>query len=132
MPARAPRDSLILLPMSLSFKAEHRDGYSIVRLAGEPSLGQFLSFLQLIAVETAGWPARRVLFDLRGVRSLTSFTDHYAIGEEAARQLQHLHRIASLVDPDRITHASEKTARRSGLNLMVFTDEAEALAWLTA
>jgi len=132
MPARVAPDSLILLLMSLSFKAEHRDGYSIVRLAGEPSLGQFLSFLQLIAVETAGWPTRRVLFDLRGVRSLTSFTDHYAVGEEAARQLQHLHRIASLVDADRITHASEKTARRSGLNLTVFTDEAEAVAWLTA
>ncbi len=100
--------------MSLSFKAEHRDGYSIVHLAGDPSLGQFLSFLYLIGIETAGWPGKRVLFDLRGVSTLTSFTEHYAVGEEAARQLQHLHRIASVVDPDRITHASGKTARRSG------------------
>jgi hypothetical protein len=35
-------------------------------------------------------------------------------------------------DADRITHASEKTARRSGLNLMVFSDFDEAVAWLTA
>jgi hypothetical protein len=122
-----------MLPrMSLDFGVEHREGYSVVRLAGEPSLGQFLSFLQLMGVETSGWPARRVLFDLRGIRTLTSFTEHYAVGEEASRQLQHLYRIASLVPPDRITRASEKTARRSGLNLTVFTDEAEALAWLLA
>lgn len=116
--------------MSLTFEVEHRERYSVVRLAGEPSLGQFLSFMQLIGVETSGWPVKRVLFDLRGIRTLTTFTEHFAIGEEAARQLGHLHRIASLVPPDRITHVSEKTARRSGVNLTVFTDEAEAIAWL--
>jgi hypothetical protein len=117
--------------MSLRFDIEHRDGYSVVRVEGEPSLGQFLSFLHLIGIETSGWTARRVLFDLRAVQTLTSFTDHYSIGEEAARQLAHLHRVASLVEPHRITHASEKTAQRSGMNLVVFTDEATAVAWLT-
>jgi hypothetical protein len=118
--------------MSLRFEVEHRDGYSVVRVEGAPSLGQFLSFVHLIGVETAGWETRRVLFDLRGVETLTAFTEHYAIGEEAARQLPHLHRVASLVEPHRITRASEKTAQRAGMNLSVFTDEAEALAWLTA
>jgi hypothetical protein len=117
--------------MSLRFDVEHHDGYSVVRVKGEPSLGQFVSFLHLMRVETSGWDSRRALFDLRGVQTLTSFTDHYAIGEEAVRQLSHLQRVASLVAPDRITRASEKTAQRSGMNLVVFTDEAEALAWLT-
>jgi hypothetical protein len=116
--------------MSLSFDVEHRETYSVVRLHGEPTLGQMLSMIQLLGVETAEWRARRVLFDLRGVRTLTSFTDHYAIGEEAARNLRHLNRIASVVDTDMITHASEKTAQRSGVNLTVFTDEAEAVRWL--
>lgn len=116
--------------MSLETSVEHREGYSVVRVQGTPSLGQFLSFLQLVGVETAGWPNRRVLFDLRGVRSLTTFTEHYAIGEEAARQLGHMQRVASLVPPDRITRTSEKTARRSGMNLTVFTEEAAAIAWL--
>lgn len=116
--------------MSLEIKVEHREGYSVVRVDGEPTLGQFLSFLQLIGVETSGWAAKRVMFDLRGVRTLTTFTEHFAVGEEVARQLKHLHRIASVVPADRITRASEKTARQSGVNLMVFTDEAEAVAWL--
>jgi hypothetical protein len=118
--------------MSLRFDIEHREGYSVVRVDGDPSLGQFLSFLQLIGVETIACRVKRVLFDLRGVQTLTAFTEHYAIGEEAARQLPHLHRVASLVPPHRITRASEKTAQRSGMNLTVFTDEASAIAWLTS
>lgn len=116
--------------MSLTFQVEHRERHSIVRVDGDPSLGQFLSFLQLMGVESAGFPHKRVLFDLRGVRTLKTFTEHYAVGEEAARQFRHLHRVASLVPPDRITRASEKTARRSGMNLQVFTEEGEAVAWL--
>ena len=116
--------------MSLGFSVEHRERYAVVRVQGEPTLGQFLSFLHLIGVETAGWPVKRVLFDLRDVRTLTSFTEHYAVGEEAARQLAHLHRVASVVPGDRITRASEKTAQRSGLNLVVFTDEGAAIEWL--
>lgn len=120
-----------MLPaMDLSFDVEHRNGYALARIRGEPSLGQFLALIRRIGLESAAWPSKRVLFDLRGIRTLTSFTDHYAVGEETARQLSHLHRIASLVDPDMITRASEKTARRSGVNLTVFTDEAEATAWL--
>jgi hypothetical protein len=118
--------------MSLSFDVEHRDRYSVVHVKGEPSLGQFLSFVQLMGSETASWPAKRIMIDLRGIRTLTTFTEHYAVGEEVVRQLSHLHRIASLVDSDRMTRASEKTARRSGVNLTVFTDEAEAIAWLVA
>jgi hypothetical protein len=118
--------------MSLRFDVEHRDAYSVVRVEGAPTLGQFLSFLHLIAVETTGWKVRRVLFDLRQVKTLIAFTDHYAVGEEAARQLSHLQRVASLVEPDRITRASEKTAQRSGMNLMVFTEEEAAIGWLTA
>jgi hypothetical protein len=118
--------------MDLRFDVEHRDLYSVVRVEGAPTLGQFLSFLQLMGVETTGWTVRRVLFDLRRLQTLTAFTEHHAVGEEAARQLAHLQRVASLVEPHRITRASEKTAQRSGMNLMVFTEEDAAIAWLTS
>ena len=118
--------------MSLRFDVEQRDGYAAVRVEGEPSLGQFLSFLQLMGVETSGWKLKRVLFDLRQVGTLTAFTDLYMVGEEAARQLSHLHRVAAVVEPQHITHASEKTAQRAGMNLLVFSDEAAAIAWLTS
>lgn len=117
--------------MNLSYQVEHREGYAVVRVDGEPSLGQFLSFLHLMGVETAGFPSRRVLFDLRGVRSLTSEGEHRAVGEEVARQLGHLQRIASVVPPDRLTRASERTARGGGVDITVFTEEGEAIRWLT-
>ena len=119
-------------PMGLSYNVVHRDRHSIVRAEGEPTLGEFLAFLQDLADESAGWANKRLLVDLRGVRSLTTPTEHYAVGEAAARLLKHMHRVASVVPPDRITRASEKTAQRSGLNLVVFTDEGAALAWLLA
>ena len=117
--------------MSLSFKIEHREGYAVVRVDGEPSLGQFLSFVQLMGVESAGFPFSHVLFDLRGVRTLTSFGEHEAVGEEVARHLGHLRRIASVVPPDRLTRASEERARRSGIDITVFTEEGDAIRWLT-
>lgn len=118
--------------MSLHYTPEHREGYSVIRVEGEPTLGEFLAFLQRVGKETAAWPVKRVMFDLRGVRTLTTFTEHHAVGEESARQLHHLQRIASVVPADRITRASEKTAQRAGVNVRVFINEAEAIAWLAA
>jgi len=122
----------MLLAMDPILDVEHRNRYALARIRGEPSLAQFLSLIQRIGVESAAWPSNRLLVDLRGIRTLTSFTDRYTIGQESARQLGHLHRIASLIDHDLITRAGERTARRAGVNLTVFSDAAEATAWLLA
>jgi hypothetical protein len=116
--------------MALQYEVEQRTGYTVVRVRGEPSLGEFISFLQEIGAESARWAGNGLLADLRGIRTLTTFTEHYAIGQEVGRQLRHLRRVASVVPADRITRASEKTARQSGMDLTVFTDEGEAVAWL--
>ena len=120
----------MLRAMSLDYHVEHGDNHVVVRAIGEPTLGEFIAFLQAVGVASANWQEDRVLFDLRGIRTLTTFTEHYAVGQEIGRQLGHFRRIASVVPPDRITRASEKTARQAGVNMKVFTDEIEALAWL--
>jgi hypothetical protein len=66
------------------------------------------------------------------VQTLFTPQDHYRIGQEAAASLSHLGRIASLVAPERLTRVGEKAARRSGINVRVFDDEREAVAWLQA
>jgi hypothetical protein len=116
--------------MGMQYEVEHRSGYTVVRASGEPSLGEFFAFLQEVGAASPRWPGDRVLFDLRAIRTLTTFTEHYAVGQELVRQLRHLKRVASVVAADRITRASEKTARQAGMDLMVFTDEGEAVAWL--
>jgi hypothetical protein len=120
----------MLRAMSLEYTVEQRAGCTVLRATGEPTLGEFISFLQAVGAESAQWSKDCLLLDLQGVRTLTSFTEHYAVGQEIGRQLRHFRRLASVVAADRITHVSEKTARQAGVNLTVFTDEGEALAWL--
>lgn len=116
--------------MSLHIEWEQHETHGVARLAGAPSLGQFLSFVELLAVETLGWEHGRLLADLRGVTTIQSFTEQFTIGEEAARKLMHLRRIASIVPAERITRNSERPARQKGLDLKVFDNERAALAWL--
>jgi uncharacterized membrane protein len=43
-----------------------------------------------------------------------------------------MRRIASVVPRERVTRVSEKAARRNGVNVRVFDDEQQAIAWLAA
>jgi len=118
--------------MSLHHRIEHRSGYSVVALRGDPSLGQFLSFIELMGAETSSWQVARGLFDLREITTLKSVTDHVAIGQAVVRFLAHMDRIASVVPPDRATGISRKEAQGAGVNLAVFVDEGAAVEWLLA
>jgi hypothetical protein len=101
-----------------------------VTITGQPEIGELLSMIHLLGVESETWKDDRVLVDLRRVD--TPFTRHeqFRIGEEAAASLSHMEKIASVVPRERITRVSEKTARRMGANVHVFDNEFAALAWL--
>jgi hypothetical protein len=118
--------------MSMQVAVEQRDGYTLVRISGSPSIGQFVSFITLLSVESASWPQPRGMFDLRGIDTLKAVTDHVAIGKAVAEHLDHLEKLASLVPADRATGISRKVAQEAGVNLGVFVDEAEAIRWLSA
>ena len=118
--------------MGIEFTVEQREHYTVVRVDGEPDLDSFIAFVQEVGMQSRDWGQRRLLVDLRSIRSLRAFTEHYAIGEAVGRHLGHLQRVASVVPGDRLTRASEKTAKRAGVNLTVFTSEGEAIAWLTS
>ena len=109
---------------------QHFDGYNAVRVSGAPGLDEFMDLIRHIAEESRAWPQRLLLVDLREVTSIRTFTEQFSIGEEAGRRLKHLRRIASVVPEDRITRTSEKAARHTGVELRVFTSEAEAVQWL--
>ncbi len=75
-------------------------------------------------------PGTRVLADLSAVATPPGMTEQLLVGEHAARQLRHLHKLASLVAVGTRSGLSEQVARRLRLNLRVFTEESEALRWL--
>ncbi|MBC7604783.1 MAG: STAS/SEC14 domain-containing protein [Ramlibacter sp.] len=103
-----------------------------VRVTGNATLDEFVALIDAMAFETRKHRDRRALVNLLQVVNELKFTDHFQIGEEAARKLQNLDRLASIVPPDRITRTSEKVAQHKGMELRVFTDHAEALGWLIA
>jgi hypothetical protein len=101
-----------------------------VIVGGTPSLEAFLSMLHLIGIESEGWHARAVLFDLRAVRTRFSPQEHAEIGFQVAASMLHAERVAALVRPHRYTQAGERVGRRNGLDVRMFVDEATALVWL--
>ena len=74
------------------------------------------------------------LFDLRGAPNTASVLDNYEYAYEdmAAMNLARNARSALLVDPDDHSHDFPETVmRNAGYIVRLFTDEAEAIAWLT-
>jgi hypothetical protein len=118
--------------MSVTLMYEPQETYVRARVAGSPTLAEFLEVLQKLGRDSAGWPQDLVLIDLRGVIPVYSFTEQFTLGEEVGRSLKHVRRFASVVAAGRMTRVSEKAASHRGVNVRVFEDDAEAIAWLTA
>lgn len=101
-----------------------------VKLAGSPSLGEFLEALTVLGNDSSRWVQDLVMIDLREVTPVYSFTDQFTIGEQVGRSLKHLRRFASVVPPDRLTRVSERAANHHGARVRVFDSEPQAIAWL--
>lgn len=116
--------------MEFDVVIDRKARYVRVAVVGAPSIGQLLSLIHLLGVESETWEQHAALVDLRGVS--TVFTEHeqFRIGEEAASSLNHLDKIASVVPAERITRISQRAARRNGTNVYVFDNEEAAVAWL--
>jgi hypothetical protein len=106
--------------------------YVRVAVTGSPSIGQLLSLIHLLGVESETWTQSAALVDMRGIDTKFTEREQFRIGEEAACSLNHLDKIASVVPRERITRISQKAARRNGTNVFVFDREEEAVAWVTA
>lgn len=84
-----------------------------------------------IAAAMAAQPVKAVFVDLREVPGPYTFNDRYHLGELAGKHLCGLPIAVVLyeeqADPERI---GKVAARNRGANVEVFTDAAEAQAWL--
>ena len=116
--------------MNFDVAIDARAHFVRIAVTGEPALGELLSMIHLLGVESETWDEHRVMVDLRAVRTRFSRPEQFRIGEEAAASLSHMDKIASVVPPERITRMSEKAAQRNGVNVRVFDDERAAIVWL--
>jgi hypothetical protein len=117
--------------MHLQTQIRREADFTTLKVTGPATLGDFVSFIAELGEITRTHGDKRLLVDLLDVENEFRFTDHFLIGEEAARHLKHLERVASLVPEAEITHTSEKVAVKQGLQLQVFTSMKQAIAWLT-
>jgi hypothetical protein len=118
------------LSLSLGYSVRRLPEFTSIKITGAASLESFAELIKALGEETRVKGDRRVLVDLLSVTGELRFTEHFQMGEQAARQLQHLDKLASLVPKDKITHTSEKVALMQGLQLRVFTSMTEAIRWL--
>lgn len=117
--------------MPLQIKIRRLPEFTSVKIGGPAVLTDFFRFIAEFGEESRRHGDKRVLVDLLDVENDFKFTDHFQIGEAAAKQLKHLERLASIVPEDQITHTSEKVAQKQGLQLRVFTSMTEAIRWLS-
>lgn len=117
--------------MSLQIKIRRLPEFTSVKIAGRAVLADFVRFIAEFSEESRRQGDRRVLVDLLDVENDFKFTDHFQIGEAAAKHLRHLERLASIVPASQLTRTSEKVALKQGLQLRVFTSMTEAIRWLS-
>jgi hypothetical protein len=116
--------------MPLQIKVRRLPEFTSVKMSGRAVLGDFFTFIDEFGQASRQHGDKRVLVDLLEVENDFKFTDHFQIGEAAARQLKHLERLASIVPEAQITRTSEKVAVKQGLQLHVFTSMTAAIRWL--
>jgi hypothetical protein len=115
----------------LQIKIRRLPEFTSVKISGPAVLSDMLRFAAGFGEESRAYGDKRVLVDLLELENKFKFTDHFQIGEAAAKQLKHLERLASIVPASQITHTSEKVALKQGLQLRVFTSMTEAIRWLS-
>lgn len=107
--------------MSLDVCVTHEPAATRVRLRGPAPAGRVLSFLQLLAIDSAAWPRDGVLLDLREVEDRYDGPTQQRIACEAALVLRKRGKVAILAEPGTM---------QEGGGARVFTDEDAALRWL--
>lgn len=105
--------------------------FTSVKVTGTASLEAFSQLILCMGEQTRVRGDKRVLVDLLEVVGEMKFTEHFQLGEQVARRMQHMDKVASVVPPDKLTRTSEKTAIKQGFQLRVFTSMNEAIHWLT-
>jgi hypothetical protein len=108
----------------------HGPSFAVVEITALAFLENAVPVLVEMAHRTRERGDRRLLINLMDVVGTFGIDQQRELGLLAHQYLSHLERVASLVPPDKITHASELAAQAKGLQLCVFTELTAAIEWL--
>ena len=115
----------------VNLQLEYRDDCLVIWTHGRDILERMPATMQAIANAIRAKPVRATLLDVCAVPGNVTFLDRYQMGNMAGR---HLPRVllavlmrAEQADPKRL---GQLAAQNRGINVAVFTDPAQAEAWL--
>lgn len=100
------------------------------RVRGPFDVAGFRRLIDRVDQDCAAGGFSRLLLDITGVAPPKSEIDRYLVGAYAAERLAHRVRVAVLWQDEHINRFGENTAVNRGAVHRVFSDRAEALAWL--
>jgi len=106
--------------------------YVAVELTGQVDLATLLELIRKLGALSREAGDTRVLFDSMNMTGDVHFGGQMQIGEQIARSMSHLARVASVMPAEKITRNSEKVARAQGVQLRVFASRDEAIEWIRA
>jgi hypothetical protein len=110
-----------------------RDAYLEVRATGKYSLPDALEAFSRMAREAERLQRSRILLDMTGLAGDLPTMDRYQSGVHAANVLRGVRRMAVVGSRAlRYTGFFEDTASNRGLEVRIFFERDEALAWLTS
>ena len=112
----------------MQFELERGEGPPIARLSGLAMLEGWERVLAQLGSETTS--DRYLLLVLHGLVGFLGIPERRRVGEVAAQHLKHLHKVAFVVPPEKLSGTTGPAAARFGLTLSVFTSVDEARAWL--
>lgn len=76
--------------MSFDIRVRHEGPRTLAEATGSATLGQLLSLLQVLQVDSHGWPAGDVLLDLSGLDDPLPPPAQSEVQREAMRRLGHV------------------------------------------
>jgi hypothetical protein len=117
----------------LNFKLTPQDGFVLAHLDGLAALDAWSEVLPrlALALPAAAAPARLVI-DMQGVLGYLGIPERTAVGALMANHLAGMEKVAVLVQAHKITQVVYDEAQRNGLNLRLFPEYADAVAWVVA
>src|SRR5690349_3532498 len=130
-----PAPGLVLTMSSsmLHFTLIAHDRFSLAHLDGLVTLDAWGVVLENLAAALIASPAPpRLILDMTAVAGYLGIPERRAVGALMARHLGRMQKVAVVVQAHKITEVVHSEAQRNGLDLQLFPEYDDAVAWVTA
>ena len=114
----------------LQFRLIPNDAFLLIQLEGLVSLDAWQQVLAELESTLAQAQSDRLVLDLRGLLGWLGTPERRSVGAMMATHFARMHKVALVIQAEKITGVVEAEARRLGCDLKLFSNFDEAAAWV--